>query len=178
MADVQRLVRQWLETDAAFGVADVPLRLAATGSKACGLVAGLEGLDGPLPQAVMPSRQGTSPQAHPPSTTTFAVRGENPTPMQDAMPKRKLQIEMPPPPPGNINDLPPLTRREKEKRSNASKLNSKPLHNPTSTKSPPSSSSAKATPMPKSSSSAKDPESKKTAPAAPSSAVADNSSTR
>ncbi len=30
------------------------------------------------------------------------------------MPKRKTQVEMPAPPPGNIADLPPLTRRQKE----------------------------------------------------------------
>jgi uracil-DNA glycosylase family 4 len=94
MADVQRLVRQWLETDAAFGVLDVPL---------------------------VPARRQTVAVAAPETPARFpsaAVRRPLPPPpapeMQDAVAKRKPVLEMPAAPSGKIADLPALTRQQKQ----------------------------------------------------------------
>lgn len=95
MADVRRVVQQWLETDAAFGAAEVPLRMR-----------GEAGVQAPAARPVAPVRSEAVARSDP------AARA--PVAREDAMAKRKATVEMPAAPAGNIADLPPLTREQKE----------------------------------------------------------------
>ena len=117
MPNVKQIVRQWLETDAAFGVADVPVRTPKkTAPQPARTVAA------PAARPVTQVRQEIArtfqqpTQAKPaPSRTpdpgtrnpTFAVR-------QVDMARTKNVIVMPAAPAGKIADLPALTRRQKE----------------------------------------------------------------
>jgi DNA polymerase len=91
MADVQRLVRQWLETDAAFGVSEVPLVAARRQSVT-------------VPAPEMPAR-------FPPAAPRRPVL---PPQHEDAVAKRKPALDMPAAPSGKIADLPALTRTQKQ----------------------------------------------------------------
>jgi DNA polymerase len=113
MADVRRIVQQWLETDAALGAAEVPLRMrgAAAG--------GGEGAVAPVQAAVA----ATAPRPPMAPRAAATVRSDAPVrsgpsgragEREDSMARKKLGIELPPAPAGNIADLPPLTREQKE----------------------------------------------------------------
>jgi DNA polymerase len=108
MAEIHRVVRQWLETDAAFGVTEVPLVLARSAAPAPPAPPAARPM---MPPAQFATRHAVaarpSPSAPPPPSTSASY--ERP----DAVAKRKPILEMPPAPAGNIADLPPLTRQQK-----------------------------------------------------------------
>jgi DNA polymerase len=110
MADVRRVVQQWLETDEALGVFDVPLvRRAAAPSASPASAA-------PPPAALM---RAAPPPARPavPAAPRPAPAARSPVPArEDPMAKRKAApvVALPPAPEGNIADLLPMTREAKE----------------------------------------------------------------
>jgi uracil-DNA glycosylase len=135
MAEVQRIVRQWLETEAAFGVTDVPLPAPASApgqhapaaaapataparyaaprpaAPAASMAAPPRPAAPPPPaQVQLAVRQAFAapPTAAPSATPAFNLSG------RPAVPARKTAVVLPPTPPGNIADLPPITRPEKE----------------------------------------------------------------
>ena len=143
MADGKRVVRQWLETDAAFGVTEVPLPLraeltsAVAGRPAAAHSGASEGA--PLRQGVtearVPQRPAAAAPARPVPVTPMA-RSATPvsvarTPVapvsppvaglmpgvehtrRAAVPAKKV-ITLPAAPAGFVADLPPITRAQKE----------------------------------------------------------------
>jgi DNA polymerase len=124
MPDAHRIVRQWLETDAAFGAAEVPLAAAGRASAPPALPARAA-------PAVSASRQAVAAAlARPPVAAGPTVRSApsktptaRPAAAQDSLipgtgsrdvPRKKTAIALPPAPAGNIADLPPITRKQKE----------------------------------------------------------------
>ncbi|MCL2647923.1 MAG: uracil-DNA glycosylase [Phycisphaerales bacterium] len=100
MPNVKKVIHQWLETDSAFGIEEVPLpRPAPQPSR-------------PVPR---PSESvASSVPAHPiprpaPPAPTFALSSAP----QSKIENQKSKIENPPIPTGNIAALPPLTKRQK-----------------------------------------------------------------
>jgi uracil-DNA glycosylase len=110
MADVQRIVRQWLETEAALGVSDVPLLAPASASPKPGPKAAAPVSPAAVQQAVRQVFRAPPPVPAPPpaAPSAFNLTGRT------AVPARKAILTIPPTPPGKISDLPPITRAEKE----------------------------------------------------------------
>ena len=122
MADVQRIVRQWLETEAAFGVSEVPLpapaslrRARATPPASCTTAPATAFVRPSVARAVVastpvasPPRPPANPAITPPPAPVFNSTG------RPAATMKKTTIVIPPAPPGNIADRPVLTRPEKE----------------------------------------------------------------
>lgn len=112
MADVRRVVQQWLETDAAFGAAEVPLRMRGE----AGVQAPAAPVQAAAPRAAVVTP--AAPRAAAPVRSEAVARSDPaaraPVAREDAMAKRKATVEMPAAPAGNIADLPPLTREQKE----------------------------------------------------------------
>jgi len=125
VADVKRVVRQWLATDAAFGVSEVPLP-RRRGGKAAAKVTAPVNRAGPeartqVQRAVETMRQPTGPvqpraMPVPPRTIPPAAPRNPPERARpDEMAKKKA-IEMPPAartPEGIIAELQPLSRQDK-----------------------------------------------------------------
>jgi uracil-DNA glycosylase len=114
MADVQRIVRQWLETEAALGVSDVPLPAVTRKPRpvAADAPARIPTPTTPasIQQTVRQAFRAPPPAPPPPPTAAPAFSlTRNP-----AVPARKAVVALPPTPPGRIADLPPITRAEKE----------------------------------------------------------------
>lgn len=140
MADLHDIAAQWIETDAAFGVTEVPIphprhmTPAATQAHAVPAVHAQTGYAQPSapaqstipPRPAMPVRStygapqyGTRPAAparpatgHPSQPVRHPTYAGS-TPESHDMAKRKATVEMPPIPEGNIADLPPITREQK-----------------------------------------------------------------
>ncbi len=108
MADVERLVRQWLETDAAFGVSEVPL---PPYSMAPAEAAPAPAAARPAVAAVPAARPAPArPAAAKPAPALIPAAPDG----RDDMPRKKTVVEMPAPPAGDIPALPPIMRRQKE----------------------------------------------------------------
>ncbi|HUO10837.1 MAG TPA: uracil-DNA glycosylase [Phycisphaerae bacterium] len=112
MADVDRLVRQWLETDAAFGVAEVPLPAVRVGASVPAQQAARPASPPPVAAAkpAAPARPVAPTRPAASTSALIPAIAEGP----DDMPRRKAVIEMPAAPAGDIASLPPITRRQKE----------------------------------------------------------------
>ncbi len=110
MGDAQKLVRQWLETDRAMGVSEVPI------------AAGRRAASRPAPAVVKPVVKPVSPnpqvasavRAAPPAAPAFSPGAALP-PAVKSSPVRKVAAPEPLTPAGKIADLPPITRAQKEK---------------------------------------------------------------
>jgi uracil-DNA glycosylase len=128
MADVPDIVRQWLETDAAFGVSEVPV---ARGRSAPAALADekAEPIVPRLAVAVRPAAVPVAPVTRPVvrEAPTFAARspaaqggagaGEGLRAGSGAgrpIMARKSSVVIPPAPAGDIADLPPMARKQKE----------------------------------------------------------------
>jgi uracil-DNA glycosylase len=111
-----RVVRQWLETDAALGMSEVPLprprsaRSAPTRAAAPSVQQAVQALKVPPPPARLP--QPAPRPVPPPPAPSSLIPGIAPT-ARSPMP-RKPAIAPAPAPTGDIAALPPLTRRDKE----------------------------------------------------------------
>ena len=102
MADSRQVVRQWLETDAAFGVAEVPLRRGG-GVEVSGAAGATSG------SPVVPAARATNASV----PVRQPVPGVSPTGSRPTMSQpRKTSTSLPPIPPGRIADLSPITRDE------------------------------------------------------------------
>lgn len=143
MADTHRVVRQWLETDAAFGVTEVPLPPRAEAAPASAHGATLNPAPVPVaapvrpavapmptrPMAGAPVRPApvavpmprpvapvAAPVARPPGVPVAPVTGLMPgvdLSRRTPVAARKV-ITLPPMPAGLVADLPPITRGQKE----------------------------------------------------------------
>jgi len=104
MADAGRAARQWLQTDQAFGVEEVPVRKA--------------GRPVPRPPAslAVPQRPQAAAPAQAPARAPFVPSKPAPAPARPAPPlaaKSPAKAVLPPAPAGLISALPALTRDEK-----------------------------------------------------------------
>jgi uracil-DNA glycosylase len=133
MADVPDIVRQWLETEAAFGVSEMPVTRGRSASiEAPGehtepvavrpVVAARPvamPVATPAPVARPVAREGASYPARPAMTPVPSAAGGRDTFLprdvsgRSAM-ARKSSVVIPPAPAGDIADLPPMTRQQKE----------------------------------------------------------------
>jgi DNA polymerase len=111
VTDAKRVVRQWLETDAAFGVSDVPLPRAKRQFAVRAAAPEQKDVRQQVSRAVDSMRQ-------PPAVRATAPAPQRATPpVQDPM-ARKKSFEMPASalaPAGDISALPPISREEKQK---------------------------------------------------------------
>ncbi len=118
MADTTRIIRQWLETDAAFGVADVPLAVSAAKvapqrasppTRPAAATAVTEFVD-----RVRAAAPAAAPVAKPPPRAAAPqnafIPGVAPAPAV-----KKKAGALPATPAGLISALPPLTRSQKER---------------------------------------------------------------
>ena len=117
MGDNQRIIRQWIETDAAFGAVEFPIprrrraARAASAPPAKGISPGLAPASyQPRPSAMeLPAPRPAAPRpAVPPAFAPGQPSGEPPVAKA-----RKITVEMPAAPTGNIAELPQVTREEK-----------------------------------------------------------------
>ena len=125
MAEAQRVVRQWLETEAALGVSEVPLAVRGGAPAAGAAGGGSEGASAAARQPVAPPTAMRAPMAMRPVAAAPVVRSA-PAPMppenvhfgtelvrSTAVPAKKV-VMLPPAPAGNIAALDPITRGQKE----------------------------------------------------------------
>ncbi len=102
MSDLQKLSTQWLQTDAALGLSEVPLPKHRPAPAPAPVIA--------TPVPIPPPRLSPRPIPAPPR-----VIPPSPSKQSDpTMAQRKPVIPMPPPPAGDISTLPPLTPEQKQ----------------------------------------------------------------
>jgi uracil-DNA glycosylase len=110
--DTDQIARQWLETDAAFGVTEVPLAAPARSAPQAnaGAMPAPPARPQPAPPrpVVAPARPAPAPREAAPAGMFGDVSGRAP------VPGKKVLAAMPATPAGLIADLPPMTRKEKE----------------------------------------------------------------
>jgi uracil-DNA glycosylase len=113
MADLGKLARQWLETDAALGVSEVPVppqptRLAkpVTAAEPKAFATRIPAAESPPP--ARPAAQ--TPPAQPPQQTALIADLAPIAPRKAASQKTASVL---PAPAGNVYDLPPITRQQK-----------------------------------------------------------------
>ena len=110
----RRIVTQWLQTDAAFGVSEVPIRAAAataTNRQARSIRA-----PAPSPRPALQPSAPRVPQARPPAAP-LRVPAPRPAPAVPPSPPAQAGFAKtgnPPAAAAQIGDLPPLTRAQKE----------------------------------------------------------------
>jgi DNA polymerase len=108
----ERVVRQWLETDAAFGVSEVPLKGGA-GALAALPAAPVAPIAPPKPRPL--AAPAARPAVVPPPRPTGLIPGmEEPAGRGAGMARKKAVMGLPPAPAGNVPDLSPTTRKQKE----------------------------------------------------------------